>query len=60
MNDLVCVGTSDAFGAGGRRQSAYLLRAGAGQVLVDCGMTTGTGLAALGLERDPIDGCWLH
>ena len=47
MNEVVFIGTSDAFGAGGRRQSAILLRTGAGCALVDCGMTTGTGLCEL-------------
>jgi ribonuclease BN (tRNA processing enzyme) len=55
MSEVVCVGTSDAFGSGGRRQSAYLVRAPAGSVLVDCGTTTGTGLAALGIPREEID-----
>ena len=49
------IGTSDAFGAGGRRQSAILLRGGSGGVLLDCGATTGSGLSALGLQRDEID-----
>ena len=49
------IGTSDAFGAGGRRQSAYLLRAPTGSVLLDCGGSTASGLTALGIERDEID-----
>ena len=55
MNEVVFVGTSDAFGAGGRRQSAILLRGGSGGVLLDCGSTTGSGLDALGISRDEID-----
>jgi len=55
MNELVFVGTSDAFGAGGRRQSALFLRAPGGAVLVDCGGTTGSGLNALGIPRAEID-----
>jgi len=55
MSEVVLVGTSDAFGSGGRRQSAYLLRAPSGGVLIDCGQTTGTGLAQLGIPRDEID-----
>jgi ribonuclease BN (tRNA processing enzyme) len=55
MTEVVCVGTSDAFGSAGRRQSAYLVRAGSGGVLLDCGTTTDTGLAALGISRDEID-----
>jgi ribonuclease BN (tRNA processing enzyme) len=55
MSEVVFVGTSDAFGAGGRRQSALLVRAPQGAVLLDCGLTTVTGLVALGIERDEID-----
>lgn len=55
MNEVVFVGTSDAFGAGGRRQSAILVRAKEGGALLDCGPTTLTGLAALGIPRDEID-----
>lgn len=54
-SEVVFIGTSDAFGAGGRRQSAILLRAGQGGVLLDCGATTGSGLADLGIERAEID-----
>lgn len=55
MSELVFVGTSDAFGAGGRRQSALVVRAPSGAVLLDCGATTGTGLAALGIPREEIE-----
>jgi ribonuclease BN (tRNA processing enzyme) len=55
VSELVLVGTSDAFGAGGRRQSAYLLRSRGGSVLLDCGGSTVSGLAALGIARDEID-----
>ena len=55
MSEVVFVGTSDAFGAGGRRQSAILLRAGSGTLLLDCGATTGSGLDALRIERNEID-----
>ena len=54
-NEITFVGTSDAFGAGGRRQSAVLFRTGAGTLLIDCGATTCGGLAAIGAERDEID-----
>ena len=49
------IGTSDAFGAGGRRQSAYLLRSASGALLMDCGQTTLSGLATLGVPRDEVD-----
>jgi ribonuclease BN (tRNA processing enzyme) len=55
MSRLVFVGTSDAFGAGGRRQSAIWLEAPSGNLLVDCGTTTATGLVQLGLTRDALD-----
>jgi ribonuclease BN (tRNA processing enzyme) len=53
--ELVFIGTSDAFGAGGRRQTAILLRGAEGGLLLDCGPTTNTGLSALGISRDAID-----
>lgn len=49
------IGTSDAFGAGGRRQSAYLLRSATGALLIDCGQTTLLGLVATGAKREEID-----
>lgn len=55
MSEVLFIGTSDAFGAGGRRQSAILLRGPRGSALVDCGGTTTTGLAELGVARDEID-----
>ena len=55
MSELVFIGTSDAFGAGGRRQSAMLLRTRGGAAIIDCGMTTGTGLAELGIDRREIN-----
>ena len=55
MSELIFIGTSDAFGAGGRRQSAILLRAPQGAVLLDCGATTNSGLAQLGVERNEVN-----
>ncbi|MDG2050079.1 MAG: MBL fold metallo-hydrolase [Myxococcota bacterium] len=55
MNEVLFVGTSDAFGAGGRRQSAVLIRGERGTVLMDCGATTTMGLDELGVERNEID-----
>jgi ribonuclease BN (tRNA processing enzyme) len=55
VTEVVFVGTSDAFGSGGRRQSAYLVRAPGGSMLLDCGSTTLTGLATLGIDRGEID-----
>ncbi len=55
MSEVVFVGTSDAFGAGGRRQSAIFARGERGGMLLDCGATTNTGLSQLGLARDEVD-----
>jgi ribonuclease BN (tRNA processing enzyme) len=55
VSELVFIGTSDAFGAGGRRQSAIFARGERGGMLLDCGGTTNTGLAQLELSRDEID-----
>jgi ribonuclease BN (tRNA processing enzyme) len=55
LAEIVFIGTSDAFGAGGRRQAAMLIRTASGAVLLDCGPTTLTGLAELGIPRDEID-----
>ena len=55
MTEITFVGTSDAFGAGGRRQSAILLRGASGNALLDCGATTGSGLHELGIAVDEID-----
>ena len=55
MTEVRFVGTSDAFGAGGRRQSAILLRSEEGSLLLDCGATTVTGLEDLALPRDELD-----
>lgn len=55
MSEVVFVGTSDAFGACGRRQSAVLLRGQSGTMLLDCGTTTSTGLCDLDISRDEID-----
>ncbi len=55
MSEVIFIGTSDAFGAGGRRQSAIFVRTPRGGVLLDCGPTTLTGLEALGVSREEID-----
>jgi ribonuclease BN (tRNA processing enzyme) len=55
MPEVVFVGTSDAFGAGGRRQTAIAVRGREGALLLDCGPTTCSGLAQLGIARDEIE-----
>jgi len=55
VSEVIFVGTSDAFGAGGRRQSAIVLRTSSGTALLDCGATTGSGLNEMGIAIDEID-----
>jgi ribonuclease BN (tRNA processing enzyme) len=55
VSEVVFIGTSDAFGAGGRRQSAVFARGERGGMLFDCGGTTNTGLTQLGIDRGEID-----
>jgi ribonuclease BN (tRNA processing enzyme) len=55
LSEIVFIGTSDAFGAGGRRQSAIFARGDRGGMLLDCGATTNTGLNQLDISRDEID-----
>ncbi len=55
MTEIVFIGTGDAFGAGGRRQSAIFVRTSLGAALLDCGGTTGTGMSELGLARNEVD-----
>jgi ribonuclease BN (tRNA processing enzyme) len=55
VSEVVFIGTSDAFGAGGRRQSAVLVRAPNGGILLDCGATTCSGLNEFDIARGEID-----
>ena len=55
MPEVVFVGTGDAFGSGGRRNSAILVRDGCGSLLLDCGPTTLGGLKSLGIDPREID-----
>src|SRR6476619_3651301 len=55
MSRITFVGTSDAFGAGGRRQAAIFVETASGGLLLDCAPTTNSGLAALGIPRDAVD-----
>jgi len=55
MPDVVFVGTGDAFGSGGRRHSAILLRDAGRTLLLDCGPTTLQGLRDLGIDPGEID-----
>ena len=55
MSRVTFVGSSDAFGAGGRRQAAIFVETASGGLLLDCAPTTITGLAALGIPRSAVD-----
>ena len=55
MLEVVFIGTGDAFGSGGRRNSAILVRDGAHTLLLDCGPTTLLGLKELGIDPREVD-----
>jgi ribonuclease BN (tRNA processing enzyme) len=55
MVEIVFVGTGDAFGSGGRRNSAILVRARGQTLLLDCGPTTLLGLKHMGIDPREID-----
>ncbi|HXZ86192.1 MAG TPA: MBL fold metallo-hydrolase, partial [Myxococcota bacterium] len=55
MPEIVFVGTGDAFGSGGRRNTAILLRERGQSLLLDCGPTTAAGLKQLGIDPREID-----
>ena len=55
MTEIVFVGTGDAFGSGGRRNSAILVRDAGKTLLLDCGPTTLSGLKELGIDPQEID-----
>ena len=55
MPEVVFVGTGDAFGSGGRRNSAILVREAQRTLLLDCGPTTLGGLKAMGIDPLEID-----
>lgn len=51
---LTVIGCGDAFGSGGRLQSAYILDHAGGRVLIDCGATTTMGLSSAGIDPNGI------
>lgn len=55
MLEVVFIGTGDAFGSGGRRNSAILVRERGRTLLLDCGPTTLLGLKALGIDPREVD-----
>src|SRR3990172_4122777 len=52
---LTIIGCGDAFGSGGRLQTALHLSAGASRTLIDCGASTLIGMHRLGLKPSEID-----
>ena len=55
MLEIVFIGTGDAFGSGGRRNSAILVRSPGHTLMLDCGPTTLLGLKDLGIDPREID-----
>lgn len=53
------LGTGDAFGSGGRNQSAYLLEDRTGLYLLDCGSSTLAALKRAGLDPADLDAVFL-
>lgn len=47
---LQIIGCGDAFGSGGRLQTSYLIDSGPDRLLLDCGASTGIGLARAGID----------
>jgi ribonuclease BN (tRNA processing enzyme) len=52
---LTIIGCGDAFGAGGRLQTSFHVRASASNFLIDCGVTSLIGMRRLGLQPNDID-----
>src|SRR3990170_8007217 len=52
---LTIIGCGDAFGAGGRLQTSFQVRASRSTFLIDCGASTLIGLRRLGLQPNDID-----
>lgn len=55
MTEIVFVGTGDAFGSGGRRNSAIVVREKGRSLLLDCGPTTLGGMKLLGLDPREVE-----
>lgn len=52
---LTVIGCGDAFGAGSRLQTAFLVRSSASTFLVDCGATSLIGMRRQGIDPNDID-----
>lgn len=55
MTEVLFVGTGDAFGSGGRRNTAILIRVEGQTLLLDCGPSTLAGLKQLEIDPGEID-----
>lgn len=56
---LTIIGCGDAFGSGGRLQTAYHVRSGDTQFLIDCGATVLIGLERVGIDPNQIPAIFL-
>jgi len=56
---LTIIGSGDAFGSGGRLQTALHLSSGARRILIDCGASTLIGMHRLGLKPSDIDAVFI-
>jgi ribonuclease BN (tRNA processing enzyme) len=52
---LTVIGCGDAFGAGSRLQTSFLVRASTSTFLIDCGATSLIGMRRLGIDPNEID-----
>jgi ribonuclease BN (tRNA processing enzyme) len=52
---LTIIGCGDAFGAGSRLQTSFLVRSGPSTFLIDCGATSLIGMRRLGISPNDID-----
>lgn len=52
---ILCLGTGDAFGSGGRNQTCFHLTTGRGRHLLDCGATSLVAMKAAGIDPNTID-----
>jgi ribonuclease BN (tRNA processing enzyme) len=53
---LTVIGCGDAFGSGGRFNTCFLVEAGEGSILLDCGASAPVALKARNVELNAIDG----
>lgn len=51
---LTIIGSSDAFGSGGRLQTCFHVSSGAGEFLIDCGATSLTGILKQGIDTNNV------